>query len=69
MCEHEKAIGLMDELTLLTGNETFAKECALLLVNELTREATLFEYGNPILVDKRLFYWQGVKNLIENYEV
>ncbi len=43
-----------------------AKQCALIAVDEAIEEVVLFEYGNPILVDKRLFYWQEVKQEIEN---
>ena len=45
--------------------ESCAKQCALIAVDEISKESTLFEYGNPILVDKRLFYWQEVKQEIE----
>jgi hypothetical protein len=42
-----------------------AKKIAIIAVDEAIEEVVLFEYGNPILVDKRLFYWNEVKQEIE----
>ena len=46
-------------------NKYRAKQCALIAVNLAIEEVVLFEYGNPILVEKRLFYLEGIKLEIE----
>jgi hypothetical protein len=43
----------------------YAKQCALRAVDLAIEEINLFGYGNPILVDKRLHYYQEVKQEIE----
>lgn len=59
MTPKEKARELYEIFTLETGNETFAKQCLLIAVDELIYE-TQFEVPNI-----RQRYWMDVKQEIE----
>jgi pyridoxine/pyridoxamine 5'-phosphate oxidase len=64
----KKAEKMNDKLgqdVLFYWNE-LAKQSALIAVDLAIEESVLFEYGNPILLDKRLFYWQEVQQEIIN---
>ncbi len=64
MTPKEKAIELVGKYSTVLSIQ-FSKEFALIAVDELYKEVIIFEYGNPILVDKRLLYWEEVKQEIE----
>jgi hypothetical protein len=75
----EKAIELIDKYKPLCGgywggkiNKEFAKQCALILVNERLEELkfTHIGYGKGIIEGyqkTKVKYWQDVKKEIENY--
>ena len=63
----EKAIELADKFYKYTSGwnyDELAKECALIAVNEIIIEH-LFD-GSNSYVEKRIEYWQEVKQEIEN---
>lgn len=63
MTPKEKAIELVDKFTQTNGNAFFAKECALIAVDEVMKE-----YGTYFKVNvdgKYESYWEQVKQEIE----
>jgi len=64
MSPEEKAKDLFEIYLLETGNETFAKNCALVAVDEI-----LSDYKNYLLHEntdyKGLMYWKEVKQELE----
>lgn len=68
MTPKEKAAELVDKFTQTNGNGFFAKECALIAVDELMELAKKYETKNcRLLMDNlKILYWQEVKKEIEN---
>ena len=66
MTPKEKAEELIDKFTQTNGNAFFAKECALMAVNEVILEqCKSSELKDPRYQDERLMYWNEVKQEIE----
>ncbi len=61
MTSKEKALELFEKFTLETGNETFAKKCAIITVDEIDKSQPYNLYNNE---DKKQ-YWLEVKQEIE----
>ena len=71
MTPKEKAEELVDRYSELgIGHPTsllLAKQCALIAVDEIIKETKL--HDKTIYQHGRTFYWQEVKQEIENYEI
>jgi hypothetical protein len=63
MTPKEKAEELVDKFTQTNGNSFFAKECALIAVDEILDD-DCFDMGEEAF-DKRINFWQQVKKEIE----
>jgi hypothetical protein len=67
MSPKEKAKDLFEIYLWETGNETFAKNCSLVAVDEI-----LSDYKNYLLHEntnyKGLMYWKEVKQELEKYD-
>lgn len=64
MTPKEKAKELVNKFIETNGNAFFAKECALIAVDEIMQESSILPYGMEYL--SRIDYWEGVKQEIEN---
>lgn len=62
MTPKEKAIELVDKFTQTNGNAFFAKECALIAVDEIIDAIDWHEYEVP---NDQLKFWFEVKREIE----
>lgn len=66
MTPKEKAEELVDKFIQTNGNAFFAKECALIAVDEVVLEqCKSSEKKDARYQDERLMYWQQVKQEIE----
>lgn len=61
----EKAEELIDKFTQTNGNAFFAKECALIAVDEIIDAIDWHEYEVP---NDQLKFWFEVKAAIENMQ-
>ena len=65
MTPKEKAQELLNKFIQTNGNAFFAKECALIAVDEILNMLVgIYDYDREVLYP----YWQQVKEEIENYE-
>lgn len=64
MTPEEKAKELFDIYTLYTGNETFAKNCALIAVNEILKIVNIWSALN-MQKSSQVIYWEEVKEELE----
>ena len=69
MTAKEKAVELVDKYIQCNGNSFFAKQCAIIAVDEILDSHTIF-FSEPIpeafaMLDEKQ-YWQQVKIEIEN---
>ena len=61
MTPKEKANELIDKYTSVNGNSFFAKECAIIAVDEIITANPISHVGNSTIN-----YWQAVKQQLEN---
>lgn len=68
MTPKEKAQELLNKFIQTNGNAFFAKECALIAVDEIINVVKKYETkrGKLLLDNINLLYWQRVKQEIEN---
>lgn len=64
MRPERKAKKLFEEFLLETGNETFAKKCELIAINEIIIALTFNELQNKSMIE----YWNKAKKEILKYE-
>jgi hypothetical protein len=62
MTPQEKARELLDRFIQANGNSFFAKECALLAIEEILKAIDWHEFEQP---NKEYEYWNEVKQEIE----
>ena len=63
MTPKEKAKEIIDKFTSVNGNSFFAKECAIVAVDEMIKE---FKNSDSLYATKFLAdYWQSVKTELE----
>lgn len=67
MTPEEKAKELFNIYTLETGNETFAKNCAFVSVNEILKIVNIWSALN-IQKSSQVIYWEKVKEELEKYD-
>ena len=61
MAPKEKAKELIEKYTFINGNSFFAKDCAIIAVDEIIEELKREPYTNY----ERIVYWISVKNELE----
>jgi hypothetical protein len=66
MTPKEKAQELISKFIQTNGNSFFAKECALIAVDEILNMGIMAQSGEWNMAKE---YWQEVKKEIENYEI
>ena len=68
MTPQQKALELVDKFTQTYGNAFFAKECALIAVDEILKTLPQSEYLEDrleVVENRELIYWKQVKQEIE----
>jgi len=75
MTPQEKALELVKKFYPILGginpadweyfNKEEAKQCAIIAVDEIIAELPEYLFGHPILVEKRINYYEEVKTEIE----
>ena len=68
MTPQQKALELVDKFTQTNGNAFFAKECALIAVDEILKTLPQSEYLEDrleVVENRELIYWKQVKQEIE----
>ena len=66
MTPKEKAAELVDKFTQTNGNGFFAKECALIVVDEILNYDLKAKTESQFIIERRIEeYWNQVKQEIE----